>query len=97
MSSFFDLIMWKKFVFILAVAADLEQTGLLPNLGTPRARRYLTGRQRSERPQAGLTQGINFAVAKVQKSPADTEAINEVKQKELKEMFTQCQTRIIQI
>lgn len=29
--------MWKKFVFILAVAADLEQTGLLPNLGTPRA------------------------------------------------------------
>lgn len=41
--------MWKKFVFILAVAADLEQTGLLPNLGTPRARRYLTGRQRSER------------------------------------------------
>uniref|UniRef100_A0A8B9Z952 Inositol polyphosphate-5-phosphatase F n=1 Tax=Anas platyrhynchos TaxID=8839 RepID=A0A8B9Z952_ANAPL len=47
--------------------------------------------------QAGLTQGINFAVAKVQKSPADTEAINEVKQKELKEMFTQCQTRIIQI
>ncbi|XP_068545096.1 phosphatidylinositide phosphatase SAC2 isoform X1 [Anas acuta] len=47
--------------------------------------------------QAGLTQGINFAVAKVQKSPADPEAINEVKQKELKEMFTQCQTRIIQI
>ncbi|XP_075279953.1 phosphatidylinositide phosphatase SAC2 isoform X1 [Opisthocomus hoazin] len=47
--------------------------------------------------QAGLTQGINFAVAKVQKSPADPEAINEIKQKELKEMFTQCQTRIIQI
>ncbi|KAM9188468.1 phosphatidylinositide phosphatase SAC2 [Mergus octosetaceus] len=47
--------------------------------------------------QAGLTQGINFAVAKVQKSPADPEAINEVKQRELKEMFTQCQTRIIQI
>uniref|UniRef100_A0A8B9IF73 Inositol polyphosphate-5-phosphatase F n=1 Tax=Anser cygnoides TaxID=8845 RepID=A0A8B9IF73_ANSCY len=47
--------------------------------------------------QAGLTQGINFAVAKVQKSPAEPEAINEVKQKELKEMFTQCQTRIIQI
>ncbi|XP_074763943.1 phosphatidylinositide phosphatase SAC2 isoform X4 [Athene noctua] len=47
--------------------------------------------------QAGLTQGINFAVAKVQKSPAEPEAINEMKQKELKEMFTQCQTRIIQI
>ncbi|KFP60553.1 Phosphatidylinositide phosphatase SAC2, partial [Cariama cristata] len=47
--------------------------------------------------QAGLTQGINFAVAKVQKSPAEPEAINEIKQKELKEMFTQCQTRIIQI
>ncbi|XP_010151137.1 PREDICTED: phosphatidylinositide phosphatase SAC2, partial [Eurypyga helias] len=47
--------------------------------------------------QAGLTQGINFAVAKVQKSPAEPEAINEVKQKELQEMFTQCQTRIIQI
>ncbi|KFQ07190.1 Phosphatidylinositide phosphatase SAC2, partial [Leptosomus discolor] len=47
--------------------------------------------------QAGLTQGINFAVAKVQKSPAEPEAMNEIKQKELKEMFTQCQTRIIQI
>ncbi|XP_074731515.1 phosphatidylinositide phosphatase SAC2 isoform X1 [Strix uralensis] len=47
--------------------------------------------------QAGLTQGINFAVAKVQKSPAEPEVINEMKQKELKEMFTQCQTRIIQI
>ncbi|XP_010213798.1 PREDICTED: phosphatidylinositide phosphatase SAC2 [Tinamus guttatus] len=47
--------------------------------------------------QAGLTQGINFAVAKVQKSPAEAEALNEVKQKELREMFTQCQTRIIQI
>ncbi|KFM06661.1 Phosphatidylinositide phosphatase SAC2, partial [Aptenodytes forsteri] len=47
--------------------------------------------------QAGLTQGISFAVAKVQKSPAEPEAINEIKQKELKEMFTQCQTRIIQI
>ncbi|KAM8806345.1 phosphatidylinositide phosphatase SAC2 [Eudromia elegans] len=47
--------------------------------------------------QAGLTQGINFAVAKVQKSPAEAEALNEIKQKELKEMFTQCQTRIIQI
>ncbi|XP_064287541.1 phosphatidylinositide phosphatase SAC2 isoform X1 [Passer domesticus] len=47
--------------------------------------------------QAGLTQGINFAVAKVQKSPAEPEALNEIKQKELREMFTQCQTRIIQI
>ncbi|XP_062352536.1 phosphatidylinositide phosphatase SAC2 isoform X2 [Cinclus cinclus] len=47
--------------------------------------------------QAGLTQGINFAVAKVQKSPAEPEALNEMKQKELREMFTQCQTRIIQI
>ncbi|KFP75867.1 Phosphatidylinositide phosphatase SAC2, partial [Acanthisitta chloris] len=47
--------------------------------------------------QAGLTQGINYAVAKVQKSPAEQEALNEMKQKELKEMFTQCQTRIIQI
>ncbi|XP_053927549.1 phosphatidylinositide phosphatase SAC2 isoform X2 [Cuculus canorus] len=47
--------------------------------------------------QAGLTQGINFAVAKVQKSPAEPEAVNEIKQKELREMFTQCQTRIIQI
>ncbi|XP_014800826.1 PREDICTED: phosphatidylinositide phosphatase SAC2 [Calidris pugnax] len=47
--------------------------------------------------QAGLTQGIHFAVARVQKSPAEPEALNEIKQKELKEMFTQCQTRIIQI
>lgn len=47
--------------------------------------------------QAGLTQGINFAVAKVQKSPAEPETINESQQNELKEMFTQCQTRIIQI
>ncbi|XP_063163310.1 phosphatidylinositide phosphatase SAC2 [Candoia aspera] len=47
--------------------------------------------------QAGLTQGINFAVAKVQKSPAEPETINEIQQNELKEMFTQCQTRIIQI
>nr|XP_015203137.1 PREDICTED: phosphatidylinositide phosphatase SAC2 isoform X2 [Lepisosteus oculatus] len=46
--------------------------------------------------QAGLTQGINFAVAKVQKSP-EPEAIDETQQKELKAMFTQCQTRIIQI
>ncbi|XP_019358461.1 PREDICTED: phosphatidylinositide phosphatase SAC2 [Gavialis gangeticus] len=47
--------------------------------------------------QAGLTQGINFAVAKVQKSPAEPMGGNEVQQNELKEMFTQCQTRIIQI
>ncbi|XP_056659371.1 phosphatidylinositide phosphatase SAC2 isoform X3 [Monodelphis domestica] len=47
--------------------------------------------------QAGLTHGINFAVAKVQKSPAEAEAVNEVAQNELKDMFTQCQTRIIQI
>uniref|UniRef100_A0A8C9WKF6 Inositol polyphosphate-5-phosphatase F n=1 Tax=Scleropages formosus TaxID=113540 RepID=A0A8C9WKF6_SCLFO len=46
--------------------------------------------------QAGLTQGINFAVAKVQKSP-EPEAVNETQQNELKAMFTQCQTRIIQI
>ena len=42
--------------------------------------------------QAGLTQGINFAVAKVQKSPADPEVVNEVQQHELKSMFAQCQT-----
>nr|XP_044636669.1 phosphatidylinositide phosphatase SAC2 [Equus asinus] len=47
--------------------------------------------------QAGLTQGINFAVAKVQKSPAEPEVVNEVQQNELKNIFTQCQTRIIQI
>ncbi|KAF7476337.1 Hypothetical predicted protein [Marmota monax] len=47
--------------------------------------------------QAGLTHGINLAVAKVQKSPAEPEVVNEVQQKELKNMFTQCQTRIIQI
>ncbi|XP_059517596.1 phosphatidylinositide phosphatase SAC2 isoform X3 [Myotis daubentonii] len=47
--------------------------------------------------QAGLTQGISFAVAKVQKSPAEPEVVNEVQQNELKNMFTQCQTRIIQI
>nr|XP_014345837.1 PREDICTED: phosphatidylinositide phosphatase SAC2 [Latimeria chalumnae] len=46
--------------------------------------------------QAGLTQGINFAVAKVQKSP-EPETLNEAQQNELKAMFTQCQTRIIQI
>ncbi|XP_037661317.1 phosphatidylinositide phosphatase SAC2 isoform X3 [Choloepus didactylus] len=47
--------------------------------------------------QAGLTHGINLAVAKVQKSPAEPEVMNEVLQNELKNMFTQCQTRIIQI
>ncbi|XP_036591169.1 phosphatidylinositide phosphatase SAC2 isoform X2 [Trichosurus vulpecula] len=47
--------------------------------------------------QAGLTHGINFAVAKVQKSPAEHEVVNVVEQNELKDMFTQCQTRIIQI
>ncbi|XP_021563838.1 phosphatidylinositide phosphatase SAC2-like isoform X3 [Carlito syrichta] len=47
--------------------------------------------------QAGLTHGINFAVAKVQKSPAEPEVVNEVQQNELKNMFIQCQTRIIQI
>lgn len=46
--------------------------------------------------QAGLTQGINFAVAKVQKSP-EPETANEARENELKAMFTQCQTRIIQI
>lgn len=46
--------------------------------------------------QAGLTQGINFAVAKVQKSP-EPDAVNENQESELKAMFTQCQTRIIQI
>lgn len=47
--------------------------------------------------QAGLSQGISFAVAKVQKSPADADVVNEVQQSELRSMFTQCQTRIIQI
>ncbi|XP_077469194.1 phosphatidylinositide phosphatase SAC2 isoform X1 [Stigmatopora argus] len=46
--------------------------------------------------QAGLTQGLNFAVAKVQKSP-DPDTVNEAQENELKAMFTQCQTRIIQI
>lgn len=46
--------------------------------------------------QAGLTQGISFAVAKVQKSP-EPDAVNEAQENELKAMFTQCQTRIIQI
>lgn len=47
--------------------------------------------------QAGFTHGINLAVAKVQKSPAEPEVVNEVQQNELKNMFIQCQTRIIQI
>ncbi|XP_034040055.1 phosphatidylinositide phosphatase SAC2 isoform X2 [Thalassophryne amazonica] len=46
--------------------------------------------------QAGLTQGINFAVAKVQKSP-EPDTVSEAHDSELKAMFTQCQTRIIQI
>lgn len=46
--------------------------------------------------QAGLTQGISFAVAKVQKSP-EPDIITETQERELKAMFTQCQTRIIQI
>ncbi|XP_053548633.1 phosphatidylinositide phosphatase SAC2 [Bombina bombina] len=46
--------------------------------------------------QAGLAQGINFAVAKVQKSP-EPEAAPAIQQTDFKEMFTQCQTRIIQI
>ncbi|XP_068183007.1 phosphatidylinositide phosphatase SAC2 isoform X2 [Antennarius striatus] len=46
--------------------------------------------------QAGLTQGINFAVAKVQKSP-EPDGVTEAQENELKAMFTQCQTRIIQI
>lgn len=46
--------------------------------------------------QAGLTQGISFAVAKVQKSP-EPDTLTETQERELKAMFTQCQTRIIQI
>lgn len=46
--------------------------------------------------QAGLAQGLNFAVAKVQKSP-EPGAANQAQESELKAMFTQCQTRIIQI
>ncbi|KAG8549172.1 hypothetical protein GDO81_022377 [Engystomops pustulosus] len=45
---------------------------------------------------AGLAQGINFAVAKVQKSP-DPETATVTQRNDFKEMFTQCQTRIIQI
>lgn len=46
--------------------------------------------------QAGLTQGLNYAVAKVQKSP-DPDAVSDAQESDLKAMFTQCQTRIIQI
>ncbi|KAM4635891.1 phosphatidylinositide phosphatase SAC2 isoform 2-T2 [Discoglossus pictus] len=46
---------------------------------------------------AGLAQGINFAVAKVQKSPDPSETAPAPQQSDFKEMFTQCQTRIIQI
>lgn len=45
---------------------------------------------------AGLAQGINFAVAKVQKSP-EPETVVVTQKNDFKEMFTQCQTRIIQI
>ncbi|XP_072279932.1 phosphatidylinositide phosphatase SAC2 isoform X2 [Pyxicephalus adspersus] len=45
---------------------------------------------------AGLAQGINFAVAKVQKSPEPTSVPAELPN-DFKELFTQCQTRIIQI
>ncbi|XP_018431293.1 PREDICTED: phosphatidylinositide phosphatase SAC2-like [Nanorana parkeri] len=46
--------------------------------------------------QAGLAQGINFAVAKVQKSPEPTTVPAQLPN-DFKELFTQCQTRIIQI
>uniref|UniRef100_A0A8C5QLI1 Inositol polyphosphate-5-phosphatase F n=1 Tax=Leptobrachium leishanense TaxID=445787 RepID=A0A8C5QLI1_9ANUR len=46
--------------------------------------------------QAGLTQGINYAVAKVQKSP-EPESVPAPPRNDFKELFTQCQTRIIQI
>ncbi|CAI9620853.1 unnamed protein product [Staurois parvus] len=46
--------------------------------------------------QAGLTQGINFAVAKVQKSPEPATVPAQLPN-DFKELFTQCQTRIIQI
>ncbi|XP_077311591.1 phosphatidylinositide phosphatase SAC2 [Lithobates pipiens] len=45
---------------------------------------------------AGLAQGINFAVAKVQKSP-EPETFPAQIPNDFKELFTQCQTRIIQI
>ncbi|XP_059803799.1 phosphatidylinositide phosphatase SAC2 [Hypanus sabinus] len=44
--------------------------------------------------QAGLIQGVNFAVAKVQRTP---ENVTEGQHPQLKDMFSQCQTRIIQI
>ena len=47
--------------------------------------------------QAGLTQGIKFAVANVQKSPVEPELVKKVQPNELKNIFTQCQTRVIQI
>ncbi|KAB0369378.1 hypothetical protein FD755_019383, partial [Muntiacus reevesi] len=46
---------------------------------------------------SGLTQGIKFAVANVQKSPAEPEVVKEVQQNELKNIFTQRQTRVTQI
>lgn len=45
---------------------------------------------------AGLAQGINFAVAKVQKSP-EVKTVPAQLPNDFKELFTQCQTRIIQI
>ncbi|XP_040217400.1 phosphatidylinositide phosphatase SAC2 [Rana temporaria] len=45
---------------------------------------------------AGLAQGINFAVAKVQKSP-EPETVPAQIPNDFKDLFTQCQTRIIQI
>ncbi|XP_067908995.1 phosphatidylinositide phosphatase SAC2 isoform X1 [Heterodontus francisci] len=44
--------------------------------------------------QAGLIQGVNFAVGKVQRTP---DSVNEGQHPQLKDMFTQCRTRIIQI
>uniref|UniRef100_UPI00398E5587 phosphatidylinositide phosphatase SAC2 isoform X2 n=1 Tax=Pristiophorus japonicus TaxID=55135 RepID=UPI00398E5587 len=44
--------------------------------------------------QAGLIQGVNFAVGKVQRTP---DSVNDGQHPQLKDMFTQCQTRIIQI
>ncbi|KAM5140747.1 LOW QUALITY PROTEIN: phosphatidylinositide phosphatase SAC2 [Mantella aurantiaca] len=46
---------------------------------------------------AGLAQGINFAVAKVQKSPEPATVPAAQLPNDFKELFTQCQTRIIQI
>ncbi|XP_078079459.1 phosphatidylinositide phosphatase SAC2 isoform X2 [Mustelus asterias] len=44
--------------------------------------------------QAGLIQGVNFAVGKVQRTP---DSVTEGQPPQLKDMFTQCRTRIIQI